>query len=229
MLCAVEWDWPASERVLRRAIELDPNHVAARLYLAILLAHTLRCDESVAVATQALTLDPLSPALNMTLGRAHMYGGRPADAVRPLQTAVEIAPPQFTFLHRQLGDALLLLGRREEALESFRRASASGGAGDLGHLAFALATTGRRDEAEAILHGLLAHEAEAYLPPVGVAAAYAGLGELDSAVAWLERGHAERAVNMNWINVAPMFAPLRPHPRFRALLRRLDLPLPPTA
>jgi serine/threonine-protein kinase len=227
VLSTVEWEWTAAERALRRAIELDPNLVLARLYLAILLAHLLRCDESVAVATQALALDPLSPGLNMTLGRAHMYAGRPAEALRPLQTAVEIAP-QFGFAQRQLGDALLLLGRREEALAAFRRAAAPGGASDLGHLAYGLAVSGHRDEAEAILHGLLARGGETYLAPLGLGAAYAGLGDRDAAIDCLERGYTERA-SMNWINVAPMFTPLRRHPRFRALLQRLQLPETPAA
>jgi len=222
VLSAVEWQWEASERALRLAMELDPGHVNARLYLAILLQHLGRCDEAIAVATQALTLDPLSPALNMTLGRAHLHAGRPAEALRPMQTAIEIAPG-FAYAQRQLGDALLQVGRTTEAIDAFRRAAASDAPGDLGHLAYGLARAGERAEAELIVHGLLAREASGYLPPYGVAAAYAGLGAHDAAMDWLERGYAERAGGMNCVKVAPHFAAMRATPRFVSLLGRMDL------
>jgi serine/threonine-protein kinase len=222
VLGAAEWQWAAAERTLRRAIELDPAYVNAQLYLSINLQHLGRCDEAIAIATRALLLDPLSPPLNLTLGRAHLHAGRPAEALRPLQTAIEIAPG-FTFAQRQLGDALLLVGRTAEAIETLRRSAASNAPGDLGHLAYGLAVAGERAEAELIVHGLLAREASGYLPPYGVAAAYAGLGRHDAAMDWLERGFAERAGSMNCVKVAPQFAAMRATPRFVDLLRRMDL------
>jgi serine/threonine-protein kinase len=226
VLAAVEWQWEASERALRLAMDLDPVNVNAQLYLSILLQHLGRCDEAVAIATQALTLDPLSPPLNMTLGRAHLHAGRPAEALRPLQTAIEISPG-FAYAQRQLGDALLLLGRTAEAIDALRRAAASDAPNDLGHLAYGLARAGERAEAESIVHGLLAREASGYLPPYGIAAAYAGLGAHDAAMDWLERGFAEHAGSMNCVKVAPHFAGMRATPRFVNLLRRMDLLGPP--
>jgi eukaryotic-like serine/threonine-protein kinase len=226
VLSAVEWQWTAAERALQRAIELDPAYVTARLYLSIVLQHLGRCDEAIVVATQGLALDPLSPPLNMTLGRAYLHAGRPAEALRPLQTAIEIAPG-FAFAQRQLGDALLLVGRTAEALEALRRAAASNAPNDLGHLAYGLARAGERAEAESIVHGLLAREASGYLPPYGIAAAYAGLDAPDAAMDWLERGFAERAGSMNCVKVAPHFAGMRANPRFVDLLRRMDLLGPP--
>ncbi|MFL5520237.1 MAG: protein kinase domain-containing protein [Gemmatimonadales bacterium] len=222
VLSAAEWDWAGAEAALRRALDTEPGHVRARLYLAIVLQHLGRCDEAVAVCTAALASDPLSPPLNMTLGRAHLHAGRAQEALRPLQTAVEIAPG-FAFAQRQLGDALLLVGRHAEALDAFRRAAMNDAPQDVTHLAYALARTGAQAEARSLLQGLLAREAHGYLPPFGIAQAYAGLGENDAAMQWLERGFGERAGSMNCVKVAPCFAGLRDDPRFTDLLRRMNL------
>ncbi len=143
LLSAFEWRWEESESELRRAIELDPGVINGWIYLAIGLQHQGRFAEAIDVATLALQRDPLSPALNLTLGRAHLHAGRPADALRPLRTAVEIAPG-LSFGLQQLGHAYLQLGRNDEAVEVFRKATVTGGRLESGHLAFGLARTGAR-------------------------------------------------------------------------------------
>ena len=50
---------------------------------------------------------------------------------------------------------------------------------------------------------------------------YAALGDRDQAMAWLERGYAER-VNPS-VLLRPGFDPLRADPRFQGLLRRVGL------
>ena len=54
---------------------------------------------------------------------------------------------------------------------------------------------------------------------------YIRAGELDLALDWLERGYELRNQNMPYISVAPVFDPVRDHPRFRALLQRMNLPM----
>jgi hypothetical protein len=50
-----------------------------------------------------------------------------------------------------------------------------------------------------------------------------GLGEHARALDLLERAYDTGASALVLLAVDPAFAPLRPEPRFRALLRRLDL------
>lgn len=222
LLSAFEWEWEAAERELRKAMDLAPAHIPARLYLAIQLQHLGRCDEAIQLASQALTQDPLSPALNLALGRAHLHAKRPAEALKPLRTTIEIAPG-LGFGHRELGHALLALGRNADALSAFRRGAESGGPNEVGQLIYALGVLGERDNAEGVLRNLLASEGTDYLPPFGVACAYAGLGDHDAAFAWLDRGFEERAAQMNCVKVAPALAGLREDPRFDALLARMNI------
>ena len=49
-------------------------------------------------------------------------------------------------------------------------------------------------------------------------------GLLDRALDSLERQYDKRDPNLAYISVAPVFDPLRSHPRFRALLKKMNLP-----
>ena len=72
---------------------------------------------------------------------------------------------------------------------------------------------------------LIERSRTAYLPPSYVARIYAGLGERDKAIAWLEKAYGVRDGHLALVGVEPAFDPLRDDPRFIALLRRLNLAL----
>ena len=56
------------------------------------------------------------------------------------------------------------------------------------------------------------------------AVVYAGLGDNDRAFGWLEKAYEERACYLPFIKLNPLFNGLRPDPRYRDLLRRMNLP-----
>jgi hypothetical protein len=53
---------------------------------------------------------------------------------------------------------------------------------------------------------------------------YRGLGETNLALDWLERAYEERDPWMPWIKVDPTSDPIRSHPRYQDLLRRMNFP-----
>jgi hypothetical protein len=59
--------------------------------------------------------------------------------------------------------------------------------------------------------------------PYHFAYVYAGLGQDDKAIDWLERAVAERAGPVFGLKGSFLFASLHAHPRFRAILRELHL------
>jgi hypothetical protein len=59
--------------------------------------------------------------------------------------------------------------------------------------------------------------------PFHLAMAYAGLGDVDAAFRWLERGYDERASFMDGVKVTPAFDVLRSDPRWERLLSRMGL------
>jgi TolB-like protein len=215
-----QWDWATADRELQQALALDSTLTSARLWRGIALLHRRRYDEAAAVLERALAADPLAAPVRMTLGRVHLARGDPARALVLLQSALELNP-RFAYAHQQLGHAYLRDGRAAEARAAFARAAAVGGASDSAQLAYAHGATGHRTEALAILSALRASAERRYLPPFGVAMAYAGLGDADAAFRWLDRAVEERAAFVDGLAVAPGFASLHGDPRWSRLLRRV--------
>jgi TolB-like protein/Flp pilus assembly protein TadD len=218
-----QWDWAAADRELQRALALDSTLTVARLWHGIALLHRRRFDEAEAVLDRALAADPLAAPVRMTLGRVHLARGEPARAVVLFQSALELNP-RFAYAHQQLGHAYLRDGRGAEARAAFAQAAALGGASDSAQLAYAYGVTGHRTEALALVRALLLSAERRYLPPFGVAMAYAGLGDADAAFRWLDRAVEERAALMDGLAVAPGFASLHGDPRWSRLLRRVVPP-----
>ena len=63
-----------------------------------------------------------------------------------------------------------------------------------------------------------------YVSPYDRATVYAGLGEKDQAIAWLEKAYQERSDGLVFLKVEPKFDGLRSDPRFADLLRRVGFP-----
>jgi hypothetical protein len=87
---------------------------------------------------------------------------------------------------------------------------------------YALAAGGRREEAAKMLRRCL--ELSKPLRPCDVAMFYAGLGDKDKALVWLDRAFDEHAPCMIVLKVEPFFDSLRSTPRFQNLLRRMNFP-----
>jgi hypothetical protein len=91
-------------------------------------------------------------------------------------------------------------------------------------LAYGLAVAGEHDEARLLLADLKKREANEFIWPMGLAFAYAHLGEQDTALDYLERAYEERVGWMCLIGREPALDVLRGTPRFQALLRKIGPP-----
>lgn len=61
--------------------------------------------------------------------------------------------------------------------------------------------------------------------PLGMAALYKRIGETERALDWLERAYEARNPNLPAISGRRHWDELRYHPRFQALLRKMNLPI----
>jgi serine/threonine-protein kinase len=57
-----------------------------------------------------------------------------------------------------------------------------------------------------------------------IARVYAWRGEKDQAFEWAERAYQQRDTGLAWLKIDSGFRTLREDPRFRALLRKMNLP-----
>ncbi|HEX7961164.1 MAG TPA: winged helix-turn-helix domain-containing protein, partial [Terriglobales bacterium] len=68
-----DWDWPAAEQELRRAIELNPGYATAHQWTGELMMALNRPDDATKAFKRALNLDPLSIPCNLGLGWSYYF------------------------------------------------------------------------------------------------------------------------------------------------------------
>lgn len=215
-----QWDLPAADRDLTRAISLNPSYARAHQYRSAVLTAMSRFDEAIESARRSNALDPLSVIDATTLGIRLYYAGRYPDAVVQLQQTLA-DHPGFAIAHWGLGQTYAQMGRLEEAVASLRTAAEH--AGDSPYmrawLAATLARAGERDEAGQIRAAITTMAEARYVPPFVFALMAAGFGEKDAALEWLERVRDARSGWVPFLPVEPEFASVRDDPRFQALQR----------
>jgi TolB-like protein/DNA-binding winged helix-turn-helix (wHTH) protein/Tfp pilus assembly protein PilF len=220
-----DWDFVASEKEFKRALDLDPDYTAAHHWYSHCLLPLGRTEESLAESRRALELEPLSLVVNTHLGWHYFYARQYDKAIEQYRRTLEL-DPAFPQTQRYAAWALLQKGRHEEAIADLRAASSALGPdpeveAELGH---ALAVAGRRAEARAVLEGLRQLSSSRYVSPYSVALVHAGLADRDQALAWLDKAYDDRSDYMVYLGLEPMLDSLRSAPRFDALVRRVGLP-----
>lgn len=104
-----------------RALEINPNHVRARVGLAGALFDLGHLDQAIETYRQALTLKPDHVPAHLNLGMALVRARQPEQGEYHLQEAVRLDPTS-AFAHNNLGVALSVQGKFDEALPHFARA-----------------------------------------------------------------------------------------------------------
>jgi tetratricopeptide (TPR) repeat protein len=185
-----------------------------------------RFDEAIEAGKRALAIDPLALPINMAVGKAYFYARRFEDSVTQSQKTLEMDPgfmPALFYLAR----AYYEVGNNVEAIEIAEKlVAASGGLPSLTAFFGYMCTAGKADESRKILETLLplTSSGEVYISPFAMALIYAGLGETDEALQWLEKAYAERSLLIVYLAVDPAFDNLRSEPRFQKLLQQIGLP-----
>ncbi len=229
----LEYDWPKVEREMKLARQLDPKCPETRFrYASGYLLPQGRTQEAIAELERALESDPVSVYIRYWLGFALYCAHEHSRALEQFQFLMELAPDRHPELTRaldigHLGMGLLRAaeGHFEEAVAHFRRSVDL--SGDLfrrgGVLGLALARSGNTTEARALLARLQALSAQQWVPPMTFAWLHLGLGEIDAAFCYMERAVDESDPHVVGINTFPTLEALRAHPRFAALIRKMNL------
>lgn len=224
ILMMYEWNWPATEKEFRRAIELNPNDpVAHHMYSHYLMAMG-RVESSLSEGKQALELDPLDVLINNHRGFTYFYARQYDQAVEQYRKTREM-DMSFDEPRAGLGLSYTELGQYEKAVAQFQeRTTVPGGGRFRGLLAHTYAVWGKRDEAMKILNEMKESSRQRKASPYTIAIICAGLGEKDQALEWLQKAYEERSGQLLLLKVEPAFDNLRFDPKFQDLIRRMGLP-----
>jgi len=217
-----DFDWAGAEAEFKLALELSPGSADTYDHYGWLCWALERHDEALALVRKAKELDPL--AHRSDVAAALLRAGRYGEAAEAAACIIEF-DPEWARGHSLLAWACMHLGRHDQGLAELERAAAlvPGDTLFVGQLGEAYAMAGRVDEARGILRRLEDLSGQRYVSPYHLAYVYTGLGDHDRAMDCLERAYAERAGSIYGIKGSFLFAPLRGHPRFTALLRKMNL------
>ena len=208
----------------QRALQLNPGSEQVQRLYANYATALGRHDEAIAAAQRAVTLDPISPAAHLVLANSLFAAGRYVESEAAARRALALQPGRPS-APAALGWALMMQGRHEEALAAF--AADPIGWNRRNGRTVVLARMGRVAEARRELE-LFQHEFGDNAA-VQYAEAEAQLGNLDSAMRWLETARRVRDPGLTGVAfVDPMLEPLHDDPRFRRLLADLGFDVAPT-
>jgi len=145
-------------------------------------------------------------------------------AIAQARQALELDPNYFMG-HSTLGLAYGMKGMWSEATATLEKCAEVSGRhpGALASLGWSLALAGRGDEARRLLAELEERSRVAYVSPAMIGFLHLGLGETDQAFNCLEKAIEIRDPMVVPIDTLPTCDPLRPDPRFHALLRKMNL------
>ncbi|MGI8811596.1 MAG: tetratricopeptide repeat protein, partial [Pyrinomonadaceae bacterium] len=224
-LVGYDWNWTDVEREFKRAIELDPNSTAAHFRYGQYLTTVGRSDEAIAEVKRALELEPLDITMGAYLARIYLDARQNDKALEQgkktyeLERSHPVAVYNLALVYNANGMYVEAIDISEKALQNDPTSQHM-----LQNAGYAYARSGRRDKAEEIINRFEDIEKTTYVAPSLVATIYAALGNKDKAFAELEKAYKERDWFFTMLKVDPLMDSLRDDPRFKDLLKRLNLP-----
>jgi adenylate cyclase len=212
-----DWNWDSAENNLKRAIELRPGDLTARLAQSDLLVTLGKLDEARQALQQIIREDPLNFRVQRSLMAVLQYLREYDEAAQLGERMIE-QDPEMPFVRGWLSLVYLKQDRLQEALEMalaepvrfFNLTTA------------AIAHKALGDEAQALTaqHTLLDEYGD--LASFQQAVIFAEWGDYDKSVEYLERGFEVRDPGMSLVST-PIFDALADHLGYQAILGKMNL------
>jgi tetratricopeptide (TPR) repeat protein len=219
-----DWDWPAAERHFLKAIQMKPDYAVAHQWYGNCLWCTGRFDESIREKQKARELEPLEPINPATVGLALHMARRFDESIGVLRKVIE-SDPEFSMAYWFQSFNFMAKEMWAEAiatLQKFVELSAESVIA-LSTLGLAYGSARMKDEAFKILERLDGLSKDRYVGSYWRAVVWLGLGEKNEALENLEKAYLERESLMAALKVWPMLDSLRSEPRFKDLLKKMNL------
>ncbi|MGI8918145.1 MAG: TPR end-of-group domain-containing protein [Pyrinomonadaceae bacterium] len=216
-----EWDWATAEREWKRAYELDSTYPAS---YPLYLAATGRLEEAVKAQEGVQQRLPLDLNVNLDLAGILLFAGKYDQSIEQTRKALEL-DSNFWWSYQILGLAYERKKQYPEAIAALEKARlVDVNPSILGYLGYVYAAAGKNAEARKVLEELKELSKTRYVSPYNSACIYAGLNDKDQAFEWLERAYQERSHFITLLKSETVFDNLQFDPRFKDLLKRMNLP-----
>lgn len=221
----LNFEWQGAEQDYRRALELNPNYLAAHTYFAMeLLVPLGRTTEAAAQMAYARAADPHSLVTTVNTMAFQYFSGDLEGALatfRPhlqeyahLEPAVEMLA--MPYLAKRANDEVIRLLASDKLSAEQQRNRAP-------LLGIAYAQSGRQAEALAQLKIADRSVKDGYDLAYATAALYVAVNDPQRAMDMLELAYRRREPDVIYVNVDPLLVSLRSEPRFQKLLGSMHL------
>ncbi len=220
-----DYDWKKAKITLERAIQLNPKYAYAHIFYGNLLQYTGEdTEKGIDEIKKARDLEPLSASINWILGRNYYFAGKYDLAEKQFRKVI-VLNPKFPLTKPVLAFVLLAQKKYGEAIDLIKQIPKSGrNRTDLYQgplLSYAYAVSGDFPRAKKELDKILTDNPST--PHTFMAHPYIALKDYDHALSELEKAHADKEIYMYFLKVEPIYGMLKNEPRFKALLRKMNL------
>ncbi|MFT3742932.1 MAG: winged helix-turn-helix domain-containing protein [Pyrinomonadaceae bacterium] len=215
---AKNYDLQMREMLLRQAVERNPNHVRARMWLANTLTVRAKFAEAESQLLVAQQLDPLSQGVRINLFELYQYWRRPEKAAEQADLLLSLDPDNTSGLWMN-AKLLLDAGETTKAKELWDRLPESDRIDT--EIEFILRNV-HGDEARRAVDKLSRTD-KGKTSPFFIGCAYARINDRDDAFVWFERAYTMRQSDLVSLKIDPALDLVRDDPRYFDLLRRMHL------
>ncbi len=213
-----EYDWERASQEIEKAFALAPGNVQVVIVAATFASETNDHKKAIELYNQAIELDPVRNATYHTFGVYLFNNSRFPEARRQLRKAIELNPTRYYtyswiacsyLLENQLDSALFFINKESDAI---RKEIV---------LPIVLYALGRVNESDARLENAINKYRN--LQAQFLAMNYALRVDSKMALDLLEQAYKNQEYGIHHIRNTPMFKNIRQHPRFIALLRKMNM------
>jgi TolB-like protein/DNA-binding winged helix-turn-helix (wHTH) protein/cytochrome c-type biogenesis protein CcmH/NrfG len=216
-------DWKTAEYDLQRAIALSPSDSTTESRYAIFLSIVGRRDEAVSHMRRALELDPLSFFNVRLMGSVFYWSRRYDESLEYIRKAEEMEPELVQVTVDWEVDDYEKKGMGEQAvMADLRNFSLPDGKRRHDRMDAAYRSGGQKAYWETRIKFLRALP-DSPCSAAGIARIYVLAGENDKALENLNRALNEGCFWLSIMKTEPIFDPLRGDPRFKDMLKEVNL------
>jgi serine/threonine-protein kinase len=219
-----EHNFPRSDSLYARALELEPRHAIARAQWALwrVMRGVMADEEGQTQLRRAVQDDPLNAWVSAMLSYLLGITGKHAESSVEAERAVGLDPESF-FARWNLMRAHGWAGDHERAIAEAPALLGDSGRHNwaLGLLGWTYGRAGRTDRARACYDELEGRSRHEFVSPCWLSIA-AGSADLeDPAIHWAERAVADRDPLLHWSRRVPFWEYHRARPRFQEIMREV--------
>ncbi len=224
-------DWQTAEGEYRTAIELAPDYASAHQWYGEMLTRLGHHDEAIAEIRRARDLDPLSLVINSDMIYILAMARRYDEGIEQARKTIEM-DKSWTVAYWHLVEIYQFQGEYERSLDEEENAAENSDlpAEKLSEAKLEVAKLReafRKSGAEGLWRLRLEFEKKRYASKEGsakfIAEIYTYLGNKDEAFKWIATAIDEHE-ETDLVKVWPSLDPLRDDPRYKDVLKRLNLP-----